>query len=127
MFFDLGDGVVFRGVVGLWLILIDYDFYLFKEKVKVLMVLVVDVYWKNYGGVVLCEFFIYGKICFLVEEWDGFKEMVLFEINVVCVCICEDFGMKFYCYGMMNIVCGFGWVKLFWMGYLWIKGFVLRL
>lgn len=127
MFLDSGDGVVFRGAVGPWLTSTDHDFHLPKEKAKALMALVVDAYRKNHAGAAPRELFIHGKTRFSAEEWDGFKETVPPETNVVCVRIREDSGMKLYRHGTMNIARGLGWVKSPWMAYLWTKGFVPRL
>jgi hypothetical protein len=127
MFLDSGDGVVFRGAVGPWLTSTDHDFHLPKEKAKSLMALVVEAYRKNHGGAAPEELFIHGKTRFSAEEWEGFKETVPAETNVVCVRIREDSGMKLYRHGTMNIARGLGWVKSPWMAYLWTKGFVPRL
>jgi hypothetical protein len=127
MFLDSGDGVVFRGAVGPWLTSTDHDFHLPKEKAKSLMALVVEAYRKNHGGAAPKELFIHGKTRFSAEEWEGFKETVPAETNVVCVRIREDSGMKLYRHGTMNIARGLGWVKSPWMAYLWTKGFVPRL
>jgi hypothetical protein len=127
MFLDSGDGVVFRGAVGPWLTSTNHDFHLPKEKAKSLMALVVEAYRKNHGGAAPKELFIHGKTRFSAEEWEGFKETVPTETNVVCVRIREDSGMKLYRHGTMNIARGLGWVKTPWMAYLWTKGFVPRL
>lgn len=127
MFLDSGDGVVFRGAVGPWLTSTKDDFHLPKEKAKSLMAMVVDAYRKNHGGQAPKELFIHGKTRFSVEEWEGFKETVPHETNVVCVRIRQDAGMKLYRHGTMNIARGVGWVKSQGMAYLWTKGFVPRL
>ena len=127
MFLDSGDGVVFRGAVGPWLTSTKDDFHLPKEKAKSLMAMVVDAYRKNHGGAAPKELFIHGKTRFSAEEWDGFKETVPPETNVVCVRIRQDSGMKLYRHATTNIARGVGWVKSQWMAYLWTKGFVPRL
>ena len=96
MFLDSGDGVVFRGAVGPWLTSTKDDFHLPKEKAKSLMAMVVDAYRKNHGGLAPKELFIHGKTRFSAEEWEGFKETVPPETNVVCVRIRQDAGMKLY-------------------------------
>lgn len=127
MFLDSGDGVVFRGAVGPWLTSTKDDFHLPKEKAKSLMAMVVDAYRRNHDGLAPTELFIHGKTRFSAEEWEGFRETVPPETNVVCVRIREDSRMKLYRHGMMNIARGMGWVKSPWIAYLWTKGFVPRL
>lgn len=127
MFLDSGDGVVFRGAVGPWLTSTKDDFHLPKEKAKALMEMVVEAYRRSHGGQAPKELFIHGKTRFSSEEWEGFKETVPHETNVVCVRIRQDTGMKLYRHGNMNIARGLGWVKSQRMAYLWTKGFVPRL
>lgn len=127
MFLDSGDGVVFRGAVGPWLTSAKDDFHLPKEKAKSLMAMVVGAYRKSHGGLAPKELFIHGKTRFSAEEWEGFKETVPPETNVVCVRIREDSGMKLYRHGTINIARGLGWVKSPTLAYLWTKGFVTRL
>lgn len=98
-----------------------------KEKAKFLMALVVEAYRKNHGRAARKELFSHGKPRFSAEEWEGFKEAVPAETNVVCVRIRENSDMKLYRHGTMNIARGLGWVKSSWMAYLWTKGFVPRL
>jgi hypothetical protein len=127
MFLDSGDGVVFRGAVGPWLTTSNHEFHLPKEKAKSLMALVVEAYRKNHGGIAPRELFIHGKTRFSEDEWNGFRETVPPETNVVCVRIREDSGMKLYRHGTMNISRGLGWIKSANAAYLWTKGFVPRL
>jgi hypothetical protein len=127
MFLDSGDGVVFRGAVGPWLTSTKDDFHLPKEKAKALMEMVVESYRRSHGGQAPKELFIHGKTRFSSEEWEGFKETVPHETNVVCVRIRQDTSMKLYRHGAMNIARGLGWVKSQRMAYLWTKGFVPRL
>lgn len=127
MFLDSGDGVVFRGAVGPWLTKTDHDFHLPKDKAKALMALVVDAYRKNHGGAAPRELFIHGKTRFSAEEWEGFKETVPAETNVVCIRIREDATMKLYRHGTRNVARGTAWAKSAQVAYLWTKGFVPRL
>lgn len=127
MFLDSGDGVVFRGAVGPWLTSTKDDFHLTKEKAIALMAKVVNAYRKSHGGQAPKELFIHGKTRFSKEEWEGFKETVPQDTNVVCVRIRQDAGMKLFRHGSMNIARGLGWIKSPSMAYLWTKGFVPRL
>lgn len=127
MFLDSGDGVVFRGAVGPWLTSTKNDFHLSKDKAKALMSMVVDAYRKSHDGQNPKELFIHGKTRFSIEEWEGFKETVPNETNVVCVRIRQDAGMKLYRHGTINITRGLAWVRSQRMAYLWTKGFVTRL
>ncbi len=127
MFLDSGDGVVFRGAVGPWITKTEFDFHLPKDKAKSLMAMVVEAYRSNHGGAAPKELFIHGKTRFSKDEWEGFKETVPPETNVVCVRIRQDSGMKLYRHGTTNIARGVGWVKSPTMAYLWTKGFVPRL
>ncbi len=127
MFLDSGDGVVFRGAVGPWITETEYDFHLPQEKAKALMAMVVSAYRANHGGEAPKELFIHGKTRFSIDEWEGFKETVPPETNVVCVRIRQDSGMKLFRHGTTNIARGIGWIKSHRMAYLWTKGFVPRL
>lgn len=127
MFLDSGDGVVFRGAVGPWVTESKFDFHLPKEKAKALMRMVVDAYRKNHTGEAPKELFIHGKTRFSEEEWEGFKETVPEDTNVVCVRIREDFTMKLYRHGTRNVARGTAWMKSAHVAYLWTKGFVPRL
>lgn len=127
MFLESGDGVVFRGAVGPWKTNLKDEFHLPKEKATALMSLVVEAYRKSHGGENPKELFIHGKTRFNKEEWDGFRETVPPETNVVCVRIREDSGMKLYRRGPSNISRGLAWVKSDTQGLLWSKGYVPRL
>lgn len=127
MFLDSGDGVVFRGAVGPWLTDAKNEFHLPQEKAKELMSLVVDAYRKSHGGQAPRELFIHGKTRFSPVEWEGFKETVPPETNVVCVRIRQDASVKLYRRAQMNIARGLGWIKTKRSAYLWSKGFVPRL
>ncbi len=127
MFLESGDGVVFRGAVGPWLTETKYEFHLPRDKARALMDMVVEAYRKNHGGAAPKELFIHGKTRFSEEEWEGFRQTVPEETDVVCVRIREDSGLKLYRRGTMNISRGLGWVKSSWRAYLWTKGFVPRL
>jgi Complex I intermediate-associated protein 30 (CIA30) len=85
MFLESGDGVVFRGAVGPWMTEADDDFHLPRDKARALMQLVVDAYRKNHGGEAPKELFIHGKTRFDPEEWEGFRETVPADTNVVCL------------------------------------------
>lgn len=127
MFLESGDGVVFRGAVGPWMTQTDDDFHLPRDKARALMQLVVDAYRKNHGGEAPRELFIHGKTRFDAEEWEGFRETVPAETNVVCVRIRPDSSLKLFRHGTTNIGRGLAWVRSSWRAYLWTKGFVPRL
>ncbi len=127
MFLESGDGVVFRGAVGPWRTTRKDEFHLPKEKAAALMSLVVEAFRKSHGGKPPKELFIHGKTRFSKEEWEGFRETVPPETNVVCVRIREDSGVKLFRHGPSNIARGMAWIKSDFQGYLWSKGFVPRL
>lgn len=127
MFLESGDGVVFKGTPGRFKSDKEDDFHLPKEKAKALMSLVVEAYRKGHQGQAPKELFIHGKIRFSKEEWEGFRETVPAETNVVCVRIREDSGVKLYRHGPSAISRGMAWVKSETRGYLWTKGYVPRL
>lgn len=127
MFLDSGDGVVFKGTPGRWKTNKEDEFHLPKDKAKALMSLVVDAYSRSHGGQAPKELFVHGKTRFNKDEWDGFRETVPPQTNVVCVRIREDSGMKLYRRGSSAIARGLAWVKSDWQGFLWSKGYVPRL
>jgi hypothetical protein len=127
MFLESGDGVVFKGTPGRFKSEKGNDFHLPKDKAKALMSLVVEAYRKGHGGEAPKELFIHGKTRFSMEEWEGFRESVPAETNVVCVRIREDSGVKLYRHGPSAIARGMAWVKSETRGYLWTKGYVPRL
>lgn len=127
MFLESGDGVVFKGTPGRFKSVKGDDFHLPKDKAKALMSLVVQAYRKGHGGMAPKELFIHGKTRFSKDEWEGFRETVPPETNVVCVRIREDSGVKLYRHGPSAIARGMAWVKSETHGYLWTKGYVPRL
>lgn len=127
MFLESGDGVVFKGTPGRWKTSKEDEFHLPRDKAKALMSLVVEAYQRGHGGKPPKELFIHGKTRFSEEEWEGFRETVPLETNVVCVRIRKDSGIKLYRHGPSNIPRGLAWVKSEWQGYLWSKGYVPRL
>lgn len=127
MFMESGDGVVFRGAVGPWKTDRKDEFHLPKEKASGLMSLVVEAFRKSHGGQAPKELFIHGKTRFSKVEWEGFRETVPPETNVVCVRIREDSGMKLFRRGPSNIARGWAWIKSEQQGFLWSKGYVPRL
>lgn len=127
MFLESGDGVVFKGTPGRFKSEKGDDFHLPKDKAKALMSLVVEAYRKGHGGNAPKELFIHGKTRFSNDEWEGFRETVPPETNVVCVRIREDSGVKLYRHGPSAITRGMAWVKSETRGYLWTKGYVPRL
>ncbi len=127
MFLESGDGVVFKGTPGQFKSDKEDEFHLPKDKAKALMSLVVEAYRKGHGGEAPKELFIHGKTRFSKDEWEGFRETVPSETNVVCVRIREDSGVKLYRHGPSAIPRGLAWVKSELRGYLWTKGYVPRL
>jgi hypothetical protein len=127
MFLESGDGVVFRGAVGPWITQGKDDYHLPKEKARTLMSKVVDAYRSKHNGESPKELFIHGKTRFSKDEWDGFRETVPEDCNVVCIRIREDSGLKLFRHGVTNIARGLGWIKSPWRAYLWTKGYVPRL
>jgi hypothetical protein len=85
MFLESGDGVVFKGTPGQFKSEKEDEFHLPRDKAKALMSLVVEAYRKGHGGKAPKELFIHGKTRFSYEEWEGFRETVPPETNVVCV------------------------------------------
>ena len=85
-----------------------------------------EAFRKSHGGEAPKELFIHGKTRFSKEEWEGFRETVPPETNVVCVRIREDSGMKLFRRGPSNIARGLAWIKPEEQGYLWSKGYVPR-
>ena len=127
MFLESGDGVVFKGTPGQFKSEKEDEFHLPRDKAKALMSLVVEAYRKSHGGESPKELFIHGKTRFSYEEWEGFRETVPPQTNVVCVRIREDSGVKLYRHGPSAIARGLAWVKSETRGYLWTKGYVTRL
>lgn len=127
MFLESGDGVVFKGTPGQFKSEREDEFHLPRDKAKALMSLVVEAYRKGHGGEAPKELFIHGKTRFSNEEWEGFRETVPPETNVVCVRIREDSGVKLYRHGPSAISRGLAWIKSETRGYLWTKGYVTRL
>lgn len=127
MFLESGDGVVFKGTPGRFKSEREDEFHLPRDKAKALMSLVVEAYRKGHGGEAPKELFVHGKTRFSEDEWEGFKESVPKETNVVCVRIREDSGIKLFRHGASAIPRGLAWVKSAYRGYLWTKGYVPRL
>lgn len=127
MFLGSGDGVVFRGAVGPWKTNAKDDFHLPRDKAASLMTMVIDAYKKNHGGENPKELFIHGKTRFDKEEWEGFRETVPPETNVVCVRIRSNSSIKLFRRGPSNIARGLAWIKSASEGFLWSKGYVPRL
>lgn len=127
MFLESGDGVVFKGTPGRWKTEKGDECHLPRDKARALMSLVVEAYRRGHGGVAPKELFIHGKTRFSAEEWEGFRESVPAETNVVCVRIREDSGIKLYRHGPSSIPRGLAWTRSDWQGLLWSKGYVPRL
>jgi hypothetical protein len=127
MFLESGDGVVFKGTPGRFKSDKADDFHLPRDKAKMLMQLVVDAYRKSHDGDAPKELFVHGKTRFSEEEWEGFKDSVPDDTNVVCIRIREDSGIKLFRHGASAIPRGLAWIKSKYRGYLWTKGYVPRL
>lgn len=127
MFLDSGDGVVFRGAVGPWYSQTNKQFHLSKEKAAELMSMILQAYRESHDGHDPEELFVHGKTYFSQEEWEGFAEAVPSTCNVVCVRIKEDYSVKLFRRGMMNIQRGVAWKISETKGYIWTRGFIPRL
>lgn len=126
MFLDSGDGVVFKGTRGRWKTG-PGEYHLDRDMARELMSVVIDAYRKGHGGQAPKELFVHGKTRFNAEEWEGFRDTVPWETNVVCVRIREDFRLKLFRHGPTAIPRGLAWARSEYQGYLWTKGFVPRL
>lgn len=127
MFLDSGDGVVFRGAVGPWYSPTNKQFHLTRQKARELMDLIVNAYKDTHDGSAPTELFIHGKTRFSFEEWEGFRDSVPTNCNVVCVRIREDQSLKLFRRGMTNVPRSLSLIDTEKKGYLWTKGFIPRL
>ena len=126
MFLDSGDGVVFRGNVGPWYNPVDGDYHLDRKAAANLVGLAMDTYKANKGKMP-SELFLHGRVEFNNDEWQGFKEAVEENTNLVGVKIRQSNDLKLFRKAKMAVLRGTAYVHSKRKAYLWSKGYIPRL
>jgi hypothetical protein len=127
MFLDSGDGTVFKGAVGPWYNPKKGDYHLKRKHAKQLIELALNTYKDLNNNKLPNELFIHGKTKFNKEEFDGFKDAVPTNINVVGVTIKKTNMLKFYRSEISPAMRGLAYLQNKTSAYLWTKGFVPRM
>lgn len=97
MFLDSGDGVVFKGAVGPWYNSERGDFHLKREAAADLISKAVEAYRRGRSdGAAPKELFVHGRVFFEDDEWEGFRDGVPEETNVVGVSIRKESRTRLY-------------------------------
>ncbi len=123
MFLDSGDGLVFKGAVGLWRTERYGEFHLDRANAKHLISFVVEAYAKSHGYYPY-ELFIHGRTSFNDQEWAGFQEAVPKETNLVGVQIKKSNGLKLFRPNKHPVIRGTAMYINDRSGYLWTSGYV---
>lgn len=127
MFLDSGNGMVFKGAVGPWYNPKKGEFHLNKKQANEIVKLALDTYVEN-NGLSPKELFIHAKTSFNDEEWEGFKEGIGMNSNLVGVTIKPVNTLKLFRdssdYPALR---GLAFIKTDKLAYLWTKGFIPRL
>ncbi len=126
MFLDSGDGIVFKGAVGPWHTPGRGDYHLSRDAARAVVGLAVDSY-KQHKGKPPKELFIHGRVRFEQNEWDGFRDAVGNETNVVGVRIRKENNLKVFRKGRHAVLRGLSYVRDERTAFLWTKGFIPRL
>ncbi len=127
MFLDSGDGVVFRGAVGPWLVPDRQVFHLSRSAARELVTMAVSAY-KDKVGRPPSELFIHGKAFFEDDEWGGFQESVDPSVtNLVGVRIREERDLRLYRPGTHPVLRGTAYTRNRHSAYLWTRGFAPQL
>jgi hypothetical protein len=128
MFLDSGDGVVFKGNVGPWYSPRSGDFHLGREAAKELAAQAVKAYCSHSEDHhPPKEMFLHGQTWFGEEEWEGFREGVPAETNLVGVRISEDREIKLYRSGQNPVLRGLAYLRSERSASLWTRGWIPRL
>jgi hypothetical protein len=128
MFLDSGDGVVFKGNVGQWYSPKSGDFHLRRDAAKNLTAQAVKAYClHSEGRKPPKEMFLHGQTWFGDEEWDGFREGVPVDTNLVGVRIREDRDIKLYRCGQNPVLRGLAYLRSDTSASLWTRGWVPRM
>lgn len=126
MFLDSGDGVVFKGAVGPWYNPDKGEFHLKKRDATELVKLAIDSYKKKRRSPPK-ELFLHGKVRFNDEEWEGFKEAIDPNTNLVGVRIKDEKYLRLFKQGNHPILRGLALIRDEKTAYLWTRGFIPRL
>jgi hypothetical protein len=126
MFLDSGDGIVFKGAVGPWHTPGRGDYHLSREAAKSVVGLAVESYKHNKGKAPK-ELFIHGKVRFDQDEWNGFRDAVDQETNIVGIRIRKENDLKIFTKGRHAALRGLSYVRDERTAFLWTKGFIPRL
>jgi hypothetical protein len=126
MFLDSGDGVVFKGTVGPWYTPEIGNFHLTRSAAKELVGMAVEAYKSRFDSAPK-ELFLHGRVRFDDEEWNGFRDAVGSETNLVGVRIHDESNLKLYRKARHPILRGLAYIRDERTAWLWTKGFVPRL
>ncbi len=127
MFLDSGDGFVFKGALGPWRTSERGDYHLKRAAAKELIGKAIEAYRDRNNGQPPKELFIHGKVRFIDDEWQGFKDGVPAETNLVGVRIHDEQNLKLYRKSRHPILRGLAYIRDERTAYLWTKGFIPRL
>jgi hypothetical protein len=128
MFLDSGDGVVFKGNVGPWYSTRSGEYHLREDGARELAAQAVRAYsahseWHSPPK----EMFLHGQTWFGDQEWDGFREGVPSETNLVGVRIREDSDIKLYRCGQNPVLRGLAYLRSDISASLWTRGWIPRM
>lgn len=127
MFLDSGNGMVFKGAVGPWYNPLKGEFHLNKEQAKEIIELAVNTYTQN-NGYAPKELFIHAKTRFNDVEWEGFKEGIGKDTNLVGVTIKPTNALKLFKNSSdYPALRGLAFIRNDKSAFLWTKGFIPRL
>lgn len=127
MFLDSGDGTVFKGAVGPWYNPKKGEYHLRRKQARELIELALNTYKDLNNEKLPNELFIHGKTKFNNEEFDGFKDAVSSNINVVGVTIKKVNMLKLYRSEVSPVMRGLAYLQNETSAYLWTNGFVPRI
>jgi hypothetical protein len=128
MFLDSGDGVVFKGNVGPWYSPKFGDYHLGCDAGKNFTTQAIKAYClHSEGHKPPKEMFLHGQTWFADEEWDGFRQGVPAETNLVGVRIREDRDIKLYRCGQNPVLRGLAYLRSDVSASLWTRGWIPRM
>ncbi len=123
MFLDSGDGLVFKGTPGNYYHVETKSFHLSRQAARALVAQAVAAYKdKREHKQPPREVFIHGKVSFLREEWEGFKEAVGPETNIVGVKIRDGASLKLFRKTDTPVLRGMAYVRHEKSALLWTRG-----
>lgn len=122
MFLDTGEGQVFRGAMGPWYSRSSKEFHLSRSAARSLIEETLETYRNQYGGAP-DELFLHGKTYFNEEEWQGFKDAVPANTNLVGVRIRRSSEMKIFRSGKLPVLRGCAYKATDNKALLWTNGF----